>query len=104
MRATFTISFPIPSHLTPAQIKEGIDEIALRLQDQFGKGPLPGSVTLGANHVELGDVDAFHRKFGVPMSPQPAFLDQAAQDYRHGFLQEELNEFQEAYLERDLEK
>jgi len=50
------------------------------------------------------DVTDFHFKFDVPTSPVPAWLDLQAMQFRTRFLQEELDEFGEAYLDGDLNK
>jgi predicted HAD superfamily Cof-like phosphohydrolase len=50
------------------------------------------------------DVLAFQQKFDIPMSPQPAFLDEEAETFRVKFMQEELDEFQEACEQLDLQK
>lgn len=63
---------------------------------------LHASIDVGPAHQELADIRTFHEKFGVPMSPVPAFLDPAATLFRQKFMQEELNEFHEAYQQRDL--
>lgn len=65
--------------------------------DNAAQQPLP-------RHVEHDDVGEFHKKFGVPESPVPAFLDPDAQAFRAKFLQEELDEFTDAYTEKDLNK
>lgn len=54
--------------------------------------------------IGVENVRAFHNKFGVPMSPVPALLDKAAHEYRAQFMQEELNEFNEAFAEGNLDK
>jgi predicted HAD superfamily Cof-like phosphohydrolase len=51
-----------------------------------------------------GDVLAFQQKFDVPMAPSPAFLDEEAETFRVKFMQEELDEFQEACDQLDLAK
>lgn len=51
------------------------------------------------------DVKDFHLKFGVPTDEDckgPHLLDPETQEYRDGFLQEELNEFRTSYEENDL--
>lgn len=55
-------------------------------------------------HVEYDDIGEFHAKFGVPESPQPAFLDAEAHKFRSKFMQEELDEFQDACIEKDMNK
>jgi predicted HAD superfamily Cof-like phosphohydrolase len=52
----------------------------------------------------LGHVRAFHIKFGVPMSPVPAFLDKDAHEFRCKFMQEELDEFKDAVAEGNIDK
>ena len=54
--------------------------------------------------TDNGDVKAFQSKFDIPMAPVPAFLDQAAEQFRTKFLQEELDEFKEACQHQDLAK
>lgn len=57
--------------------------------------------------VRLSDteaVNAFHLKFGVPMSDIPELPSPEVYDFRHKFLQEELNEFREGYEEKNLHK
>jgi len=48
------------------------------------------------------DVRDFHEKFEVPMAPEPTLLDLLTMQYRIDFLQEELNEIDEAYQGDDL--
>lgn len=50
------------------------------------------------------DVRDFHEKFGVPQGDEPCMLDLATYMFRKNFLQEELDEFMEAYSEGDLHK
>lgn len=60
----------------------------------------------------FGDVDDFHRKFGLSFSGEeqeggviaPHFLDASAQRFREDFLQEELDEFKGAFTAGDLAK
>jgi predicted HAD superfamily Cof-like phosphohydrolase len=48
------------------------------------------------------DVMAFQRKFDIPMAPHPAFLDQEAEEFRIKFMQEELDEYNEACEKLDI--
>lgn len=50
------------------------------------------------------DVFDFHARFLVPMSQVPAFLDKEAMDFRIKFMQEELSEFIDGVIEKDLRK
>jgi predicted HAD superfamily Cof-like phosphohydrolase len=52
------------------------------------------------------DVGEFHRKFGLPVSgaTRPQLVSERVFDYRVNFLEEELKELYEAYLENDLVK
>src|ERR1700744_4509560 len=45
----------------------------------------------------FASVQAFHRKFGIPVAHEPSFLDPAAFLFRCKFMQEELDEFKEDY-------
>lgn len=56
------------------------------------------------NKADNNDVLAFQEKFSVPMSPIPALLDQAAEQFRIRFMHEELAEFVEASSQQDLVK
>jgi predicted HAD superfamily Cof-like phosphohydrolase len=51
---------------------------------------------------ERRDVLAFHQKFNVPMSREPAFLNEAAFNFRVKFMQEELDEFREGHMLGDM--
>ena len=50
------------------------------------------------------DVQAFHEKFQVPRALSPRLLDPVTFEFRNKFLQEELDEFVEGFVERDLHK
>lgn len=54
--------------------------------------------------ADNADVLAFQQKFDIPMSPTPAFLDEEAETFRVKFMQEELDEFQEACEQLDIQK
>lgn len=49
-----------------------------------------------------GDVHLFHRKFGLPHPKVPVLLDADTQDFRFKFMQEELEEFDNACVSGDL--
>lgn len=87
-------------------IRDAIKDLADRTSDGDGREPVvvpyyPVAVPRATN---FQDVQAFHEKFAVPQAPQPAWLDVAATDFRAKFLQEELNEFGEAYADGDMVK
>lgn len=50
------------------------------------------------------DIKAFHGRFQLPALAIPGFLDPEMHAFRSRFLQEELNEFHEAYEDNDLAK
>ncbi len=52
--------------------------------------------------TERSDVEAFQRKFGVPMPATPHFLNDEAFQFRLKFLREELDEFERDHLAGDM--
>ncbi len=62
----------------------------------------PADVTVGLTNFD--DVEAFHKKFGVPLAGTPSFLDDDANRFRQKFMQEELDEYNEAYMAGDMLK
>lgn len=58
----------------------------------------------GWKSYERQSVLNFQIKFDIPMSPAPAFLDQAATEFRTKFMEEELVEFKDACAQQDLAK
>src|SRR5581483_5515540 len=54
--------------------------------------------------TNFDDVASFHSKFGVPMAQAPSFLDAEANEFRQKFMQEELDEYREAYENGDMLK
>lgn len=62
----------------------------------------PADVTVGLTNFD--DVEAFHKKFGVPLAGTPSFLDADADEFRRKFMQEELDEYTEAYMAGDMLK
>ena len=50
------------------------------------------------------DIKEFHDKFGLPASEKPSFLEPEYMKFRIKFLQEEIDEFCDAYINGDLEK
>jgi predicted HAD superfamily Cof-like phosphohydrolase len=61
------------------------------------------------------DVGSFHKKFGLPFSPptdsiadderrKPQWLNVETQTYRVRFIQEELDELENAYIDQDFEQ
>lgn len=68
--------------------------------DQF----MEGSLNFRRASTDHQDVRDFHEKFGVPQGDEPCMLGLATYMFRKNFLQEELDEFMEAYSEGDLHK
>lgn len=52
----------------------------------------------------MHDISEFHRKFELSYDGEPRSLDSALMDFRVGFMQEELDEFSDAWNEGDIEK
>lgn len=50
----------------------------------------------------FGDVEAFHRKFGMPQAKGPKLLSRELFEFRVRFLKEELQEFTEAHIRGDM--
>lgn len=55
-----------------------------------------------AQFRERQDVIRFHQKFEVPVAAEPSFLNREAYAFRVKFMQEELDEFQEAHSIGDM--
>ncbi len=49
----------------------------------------------------LDDIKEFHKKFELEPLENPGFLDEKLMEFRMKFMQEELDEFIEAYFEKD---
>lgn len=60
------------------------------------------NLTQAAQFKERQDVIAFHQKFGVPVAADTSFLNPEAYAFRVKFMQEELDEFQEAHSTGDM--
>jgi predicted HAD superfamily Cof-like phosphohydrolase len=73
-------------------------ERSIRQQQGYRHSP----VAFPASSREHADVFAFHRKFQVPMAAEPSLLDPVAFDYRQKFLQEEVNEVEQAHAQGDV--
>jgi hypothetical protein len=56
----------------------------------------------GLVYRERRDVLNFQQKFEVPMACEPSFLDERTFQFRYKFLHEELKEFYESYLAKDM--
>ncbi len=94
-------------------------QVAAETQDPYHIGLYNGMLMICANHdgtsyepmwlpsaikpkTNVEDVRDFHNKFQVPMAEQPSFLDGNAHEFRVKFMQEELNEFADAYEAENL--
>jgi len=104
MNHHITIQLELPDQLSEARTKLYLDDIRHSLANIFQKRlDLPVAKILpGPYHVELEDVRNFHEKFQVPMSDQPALLDEAAHNFRRNFLREELRELDQAYATKNI--
>lgn len=49
--------------------------------------------------MNFQDVQKFHAKFGVPVASSPTVPDNETFEFRLKFMQEEINEFEAAYLD-----
>lgn len=101
----FNLEVAPSTDMTELAYRQAVLALSVGLQGAFQAFPqLWIRASTGRGHQEVHDVHTFHRKFMVPMSPVPAFLDPAAHEFRFKFLHEELAEFQQAYGLGDLEK
>ena len=74
------------------------------LKDYFPEAILVHPVPQSAVPTNYEDVCNFHTKFDVPMSASPVLLGLITMHFRIDFMQEELNEIDEAYSDEDLHK
>jgi predicted HAD superfamily Cof-like phosphohydrolase len=52
--------------------------------------------------TNFADVFQFHTKFGLPYPVKPQLLEQDVMEFRHKFMEEELDEMTSAYMAGDL--
>jgi predicted HAD superfamily Cof-like phosphohydrolase len=104
MKIHFTVGVQPARPMTETEYQHAVVGVSLMLQQAAHANPhLAFEFTPGKAHVEFQDVNDFHNKFMVPMSPVPAFLDPQTHDFRTKFLDEELKEFKDAYEAGDLD-
>lgn len=88
--------------LSPGADRVGLSAALLRSIRSF----IPGIKVEAVPNAspEHADVKAFDRRYLIPNSTRPAWLDPAAAEFRHKFIQEEVDELLEAYDQRDMAK
>jgi predicted HAD superfamily Cof-like phosphohydrolase len=95
---TFTVAVEVPDGADAAQVR---GKIHRSLAHEF---PAGNSDVFSGVSSEHASVKAFDAKFLVPNSTVPAWLDPAAANFRHKFIQEEKDELLEAYAEGNMAK